>query len=221
MTQLIKIEEVMDIIPFCKAKIVEMGKDGNIPSAIKFGRCLRWDKNQLYQWIHLGCPALRDFKYQISGSNDIVPEPDRLIKTEEIAKIVDVSRTKLHELRTLGHLPKPVKFGRSLRWRLSDIYRWIDVGCPRVREFEKIKRKKKLGAVKPDLLVKNAYFLDYLNISKGKVWLLEKAFQMPQGLRFGMVVRWKKSEIDEWIQAGCPTSDTANDSNLHSYKMIS
>lgn len=31
---------------------------------------------------------------------------------------------------TEGDLPKPVKLGRAVRWRKSDILQWIEQGCP-------------------------------------------------------------------------------------------
>jgi predicted DNA-binding transcriptional regulator AlpA len=39
-------------------------------------------------------------------------------------------------LRSSGRLPKPVNIGGSVRWRASDIEKWIDWGCPDRKTFE-------------------------------------------------------------------------------------
>lgn len=37
-----------------------------------------------------------------------------------------------------GKLPKPVRIGRSVRWRREELRDWIQEGCPRRREWSRI-----------------------------------------------------------------------------------
>ena len=57
-------------------------------------------------------------------------DKNRLISAKEVAMILGVSERTIWRLHSARRLPSPVKFGGSVRWRIEDIYRWIDSGCP-------------------------------------------------------------------------------------------
>ena len=57
-------------------------------------------------------------------------EPDRLIDTEETADRLRVSVRTLQRLTSAGQCPAPIRVGRCLRWRSSDLDSWIAAGCP-------------------------------------------------------------------------------------------
>jgi len=54
-----------------------------------------------------------------------------LLTDSEVAALVKVSRRQIWNLLAKGNLPEPVRLGqsRSVRWRRSDIERWIANGC--------------------------------------------------------------------------------------------
>lgn len=54
----------------------------------------------------------------------------QLITAEELAKLMQVSERTLWRLLSGGKLPKPVRIGRSTRWRLAEVNDWIERGCP-------------------------------------------------------------------------------------------
>lgn len=43
-----------------------------------------------------------------------------------------------------------------------------------------------------------------LNCSKRTVYRLSDAGQMPRPLKLGALVRWRTSDISQWITDGCP-----------------
>lgn len=43
-----------------------------------------------------------------------------------------------------------------------------------------------------------------LNCSTRTVYRLNDAGQMPRPVRLGALVRWNRSEIEQWIADGCP-----------------
>ena len=43
-----------------------------------------------------------------------------------------------------------------------------------------------------------------LQISKRQVWRLKAKGAIPKPVKIGTSVRWKRSDILEWIDAGCP-----------------
>jgi len=57
-------------------------------------------------------------------------ETKTLLNAEEVAAMLGVSERTLWRLLSAGRVPKPVRFGRSTRWRLADIEEWINRGCP-------------------------------------------------------------------------------------------
>ena len=44
-----------------------------------------------------------------------------------------------------------------------------------------------------------------LAVSRLTIWRWRSAGRLPPPLRIGRVVRWKRSEIETWLAAGCPS----------------
>ncbi len=59
-----------------------------------------------------------------------------LVGTEELAKMLSVSQRHIYRMRADNRIPKPINFGRCVRWVLSDIHLFIQMGCPSQKEFE-------------------------------------------------------------------------------------
>jgi excisionase family DNA binding protein len=59
-----------------------------------------------------------------------------LFKDSQVATELGVSRRKVWAMLSAGQMPAPVRMGRSVRWRESDIHRWVELGCPSRDEFE-------------------------------------------------------------------------------------
>lgn len=53
-----------------------------------------------------------------------------MMTADEIATCLGISSRTVWRLKAKGDLPKPVKLGRAVRWRKSDILQWIEQGCP-------------------------------------------------------------------------------------------
>ena len=51
--------------------------------------------------------------------------PQRMIDVREVATILSVSTRTVRRLASNGTLPQPIRFGRNVRWRLTDIDMWI------------------------------------------------------------------------------------------------
>lgn len=48
-------------------------------------------------------------------------------------------RLRISKLHSEALLPAPVKLGRSVRWRASEITRWVARGCPDRATWETVK----------------------------------------------------------------------------------
>ena len=53
-----------------------------------------------------------------------------LIEGKMVAKLLNVSYRSVYRLQGLKAIPEPLKVGNLTRWRLSEIIKWIDDGCP-------------------------------------------------------------------------------------------
>ncbi len=48
---------------------------------------------------------------------------------------------------------------------------------------------------------------DVLGISVRSVWRLLSAHRIPEPIRLAGSVRWRRSEVQAWVDAGCPELD--------------
>lgn len=57
------------------------------------------------------------------------PSVPRMINVREVATILGVSTRSVWRLVARGELTKPIRIGRSARWRIRDIEAWIDASA--------------------------------------------------------------------------------------------
>ena len=60
----------------------------------------------------------------------MMDQPIELITANQFAKLLSISERTLYRLKSTGQLPAPIVLGGSVRWRLKEIWKWIDEGCP-------------------------------------------------------------------------------------------
>ncbi|MCC6153756.1 MAG: helix-turn-helix domain-containing protein [Candidatus Hydrogenedentes bacterium] len=56
-----------------------------------------------------------------------------LMSATELATLLGASTRHIWRMRDGGALPRPIRLGSLVRWRKSDIEKWIADGCPRCR----------------------------------------------------------------------------------------
>jgi prophage regulatory protein len=61
------------------------------------------------------------------------------IDAHGLAEILGLSLRSVRRLDASGKLPKPLRIGGAVRWRLSEITAWMDAGCPDRAEWERTK----------------------------------------------------------------------------------
>lgn len=60
----------------------------------------------------------------------------QLLTAKALAKMLSTSVRSIWRYRSSGRLPETVKIAGAIRWRQSDIEKWISMGCPDCKEFE-------------------------------------------------------------------------------------
>jgi len=51
---------------------------------------------------------------------------ERLLTISEVVKIVGFKKSTIYKFIKKGKFPKQVKIGKSSRWKLSDINKWLE-----------------------------------------------------------------------------------------------
>jgi len=54
----------------------------------------------------------------------------QMITVEELARTLGMSKRTVWRLLSYGQIPQPIRVGGCTRWRLDEVQRWIDMGCP-------------------------------------------------------------------------------------------
>ena len=58
---------------------------------------------------------------------------DQLLAVKTVADRLAVSARQVWKLLASGRLPQPIRLGRSVRWRQSDLDKFVRVGCDMTR----------------------------------------------------------------------------------------
>ena len=65
----------------------------------------------------------------------------RLVEAAEAARICGISRTLWYTLKAAGRVPTPVHLGRRVLWRVDELHRWMDAGCPALHQWKHMDTK--------------------------------------------------------------------------------
>ena len=83
------------------------------------------------------CPANKNLYLETRKMKDKNENNNiQLLSAKELAGKLLLSARTVWRLRSAHKLPKPVCVGGSIRWRLSDIQRWLRLDCPDQRTFD-------------------------------------------------------------------------------------
>ncbi len=65
---------------------------------------------------------------------------EELWKVKKVGQLTNQHERTVWRMHDSGKMPKAVRpGGKSVRWRKSDILKWIELGCPNRAEFEAAK----------------------------------------------------------------------------------
>ena len=66
-----------------------------------------------------------------------------LVSANDLAKLLRLSLRSIRGMDRAGKLPKPLRVGGSVRWKLAEIRSWIDSGCPTREVWEARRASRK------------------------------------------------------------------------------
>lgn len=83
----------------------------------------------------------------LEQSNQLPPlsvDRSRLaLSTAELAAALGVSIRLIQRMNASGRLPRPMRFGRAVRWSVEELRDWIAVGSPGRDRWERIKNGRR------------------------------------------------------------------------------
>ena len=66
-----------------------------------------------------------------NNGNKSLTVPDmRAVDAKELGRILGLAVRTVRRLDQAGKLPRPVRIGAAVRWRLEEIQDWLTSGCP-------------------------------------------------------------------------------------------
>jgi prophage regulatory protein len=65
-----------------------------------------------------------------ASRKDDEPVTKVLVSAEELATMLRVSERTVWRLLSAHKIPRPLHIGGSVRWRLAEVSKWIESGCP-------------------------------------------------------------------------------------------
>ena len=65
------------------------------------------------------------------------------VDAHHLASLLGLSLRTIRRLDYAGKLPRPVRIGGAVRWRVGEIVEWLDAGCPDRPEWERMRSTEK------------------------------------------------------------------------------
>lgn len=62
----------------------------------------------------------------------VATDNTQLLTVQQVAARINCSPRTVYRLADSGDMPRPLKIGWLVRWRVSDIEKWIETGCEKV-----------------------------------------------------------------------------------------
>ncbi len=66
------------------------------------------------------------------------------LTADEVAGVLGISRALVWKLHSSGRLPRPVRFGRAVRWDRRSLEAWLAAGAPPRDRWETMRSKNRL-----------------------------------------------------------------------------
>jgi len=61
------------------------------------------------------------------------------LSAADLAQRLGVSLRHVRRLDSVGKVPKPLRLGRSIRWRMAEIQAWLEAGAPDRKSWQAMK----------------------------------------------------------------------------------
>ena len=73
---------------------------------------------------------------EATQSRDSKPAEPLLLKGDDAAAMLGVSKAHFYRMHNAGRIPLPVRLGGAVRWRRAELLAWIDTGMPNRQRWQ-------------------------------------------------------------------------------------
>lgn len=123
---LIRAEDAAAMCKISESFFYKLHKAGRTPSAIRFGRSLRWKRHEIQEWIHAGCPKNPLETRGMMMNEEYQLPQEGFVRLPVVLRILGIGRTAFYSGIARGDYPKPLRLGpRVSVWRVEDIRKLI------------------------------------------------------------------------------------------------
>jgi excisionase family DNA binding protein len=63
------------------------------------------------------------------------------LPASEVAKLLGISERHLWAMNASGRVPRPIRFGRAVRWNRADLEAWLDADAPERSVWEAMRKE--------------------------------------------------------------------------------
>jgi len=88
----------------------------------------------------IGAAVAKELAKTRQPTPSATPEAKGLVDLKAVARLLALSQRTVWGLAAGGKMPKPVRFGRSVRWPQEEILAWVNARCPPVSEWERARK---------------------------------------------------------------------------------
>ncbi len=64
------------------------------------------------------------------------------VDANRLAELLDLSVRTIRRFDSAGKLPRPVRIGGAVRWRVAEITHWLEAGCPDRQRWEAVRQQE-------------------------------------------------------------------------------
>jgi predicted DNA-binding transcriptional regulator AlpA len=69
-------------------------------------------------------------------------QTEKLLTAKAVGEMLSLSKRQIFRMKSAGLICSPVKVGQgAIRWRQSNIEKWIALGCPNRKTFEAVQQQ--------------------------------------------------------------------------------
>jgi excisionase family DNA binding protein len=65
-----------------------------------------------------------------------------LLPAAEAAKLLSISERHFYKLHSSGRVPRPIRFGRAVRWRADELREWVAAGAPSRAQWQSMRKPR-------------------------------------------------------------------------------
>jgi len=76
----------------------------------------------------------------IAGTTEGQGQEPMLIDIKALKQMLGRDVRSLERDELARRIPRPIRLGRSKRWRVAEIRDWVEAGCPKVRLWEAMRK---------------------------------------------------------------------------------